>query len=37
MWRSSNFDRPLAIGGSVLYATDGTDVYAFDAGEVPAA
>jgi len=32
LWRSSNFARPLAIGGSVLYATDGTDVYAYDAG-----
>jgi hypothetical protein len=31
-WSSSVGDTPLAIGGSVVYSTDNTNVYAFDAG-----
>jgi hypothetical protein len=31
-WSSSLDAIPLAVGGSVLYATDETNVYAFDAG-----
>jgi hypothetical protein len=31
-WSSSVGDTPLAIGGSVVYSTDNTNVSAFDAG-----
>jgi hypothetical protein len=32
LWSSSIAANPTAIGGSVLFASDGTNVYAFDAG-----
>jgi hypothetical protein len=32
VWTSSIVADPVAVGGSVVYASDGTNVYAFDAG-----